>query len=739
MGRHNRNPRQSSSAADYAFKGLFPIVPDEIFPKADVDLIIDSESVNHQVHSTRFTKGKLIPIRHKTNKRHFWLEPLVLGEVANRFISAEEMASQALIIAESQGRQDWQNALEGDETIIDRMEQSELNPGFPNETHLKRATQKRGENRLMTAYLASSKSPFASPAVMDLVAGQTTNKWKSSRKKSMPMPGIMVSGEKVWLMDSYYTGKAYPRKGYAGLVLHFKKATQIIGIRLSKKDLARYKDALDTVDCDDKLQLIFLQDDKGIPYVLILRSPLSIDGGVCLRLTSEDARMLKDLGYHFYRKVGGHKFPGLHEIGENGEPMNPTVLKPQKFDVAPQWTTDESIAMLRMLELTQFRGIMGHACNLQANLDYAGIYDPARHLLNMSDSVIDPSLNAAEDPTPVINPMEEDLLGAIKRKMPMDPCVFKRVRASMEALLREKDGKDAELSVKLKCKAHPLHDTEEEISHHQVNKEGMNRALDLLLMNLTRFKFMANGPVEILQKKFRIKLANIVTQAFDERRNAWSTWSIETAALRKMDMEKEDRDVESAILLEEVKEAEANTMIEAYEKAQKLTDYEPGSFIALWTQIAVGNTKRFEKMVKPIAMSALNHLPIEEFEIHYGEGGSSTPTAIVRTAEVWKFEPKQGEYLVRETTLDKVKSYQLVDQDGEVVANLEKEAKFYLSLNLTPLGYMPKIKTSKKKEVWEQAPNLLLMAVNNPHVWLGPSETETPDEETPEAEASQED
>ena len=714
--------------ADYAFKGLFPIVPDEIFPKVDVDLIVDQESMNHQVHSTRFTKGKIIPIRHRQNKRHFWCEPLVLGEVVNRFISSDEMASQAMVIADAQGRLDWRKALDEDQTIIQEMKESQLTTEFPNEPHLKRATQKRGENRLMTAYVASGMSPFASPAVTDLVAGQTANKWKSNRKKSTPMPGIMVSGEKVWLMDSYYTGKAYPRTGYAGLVLHFKKAKQIIGIRLSKKDLARYKDALDTVDCDDKLQLIFMQDDKGMPYVLVLRSPLSIDGGVCLKLTSEDARTLKDLGYHFYRKVGGHQFPGLHEIGENGEPVNPSVLNPRKFDVAPQWTTDESIAMVRMLELTQFRGIMGHACNLAANLDYAGIYDPAKHLFNTSDGVIDPSLNAASDPTPVIRPMEESLLEAIKQGIPMDPCIFERVRASIEALHLEKDGKNAKpLNIKMKCRP-----------HHEVNKEAMNRAVSLLIDNLTRFQFMAHGPVDTLQKKFRIKLANILTQAFDERHNAWSTWSVKTAALRRIrEMKKEDRDLESAILLEEAKEAEANTMTEAYEKAIKLTDYEPGSFIALWTQLTAGNTKRFEKTVKPITMSALNHLPIEEFEVHYGEGGSSIPTAIVRTTEAWEFEPKQGEYLVRETTLDKVKSYQLVDQNGEVVANLDKEAKFYLSLSLTPLGYMPKIKTSKKKEVWEQAPNLLLMAVNNPHVWLGPSETETPGEETSGAEASQ--
>ena len=396
------------------------------------------------------------------------------------------------------------------------------------------------------------------------------------------MPGVMVSGEKVWLMDPFYTDNPYPETGYARLIWHFDKPDQLIGIGLAKKDLIRHRDALDTVDCDDRLQLIFLQDDRGIPHVLVLRSPLSIDGGVCLKLTSQDARTLRSLGYHFYRKVGGHKFPALHEIGEDGNPLVANVLNPKPFEVAPKWTTDESLAMVRMLELNQFRGIMGHACNLAANLDYAGIYDPAKHKFNMSDSVIDPSLNAAKDPTPVIRPMEESILEAIKQGKPMDPCVFQRIKASIEALHREKEGAKAQpLTIKLECQA-----------HHKGHKDTMKLAVNQLVERLTRHQFMANGPVDALQRTFEPGLIEILTKAFDQRHMAWSTWSVKTAALRKVrDMEKEDREVQSAILLEEAKKAEANIMVEAYEEALMLNSYESGNFIALWTQLAAGNTQ----------------------------------------------------------------------------------------------------------------------------------------------------
>ena len=534
----------------------------------------------------------------------------------------------------------------------------------------------------------------------------------------------MVSGEKVWLMDPHYVGQPYPKRGYARLIWHFTKPDQLVGVGFAKKDLFKHRNALDTVDCDDKLQLIFLLDGEGKPQVLVLRSPMSIDGGVLLRLTLEDAKYIRQMGYHFYRKVGEHKFPGLHDIGEDGEPRNPSVLNPQKFDVAPQWTTDESIAMVRMLELTQFRGVMGHACNLAANLDYAGIYDPAKHLFNMSDAVIDPSLNAAADPTPVIRPMEESLLEAIKQGTPMDPCVFQRVKASIEALHREKEGKNAQpLNIKLECRP-----------HHPVLKNIMKELVSFLTERLTRRQFMANGPADTLGRTFKVKLANILTEAFDQRHNAWSEWSSKSSSLRKnRDMGKEAREVQEALLLEQVKSAEATIMTKAYDKATKVPDYQAGDFMALWSQLAIGNTKRFEKTVKPITVKALNHLPVEEFEAHYGRGGPSVPTAVIRTSERWEFEPSTDEYRVSETVVSKAKStYQLVNQEGAVVADLEKEARYYLGLNLVPTGYMPKIRTTKKKEIWEQAQNLLILRVTNPHVLVGPPE-ESP-EGTPEAE-----
>ena len=715
-------------AADYSFKGLFPIVPDEKFPQPDVDLVIDAESVNHQVHSENHTKGKVIPIRHRPNKRHFWAEPLVLGEVINRFIDADELASQADLIARDLDSKAWKRAHSEDQTqqLLQELQDSQkADEAMPAESHLQRATQKDGDNRLLLAYTSSAQSPFASPAVMDLVAGATASKWRSSVKKSSPMPGVMVSGEKVWLMHPHYVRVTAPKPGYLRLIWHFDNPDEFTGVGLNKKDLDKNRDALDTVDCDDRLQVIFLQDDKGKPYALVLRSPLSIDGGVCLKLTSEDARKVRALGYHFYRKVGEHKFPGLHEIGEDGNPLVPNALNPSPFEQAPEWTTDESLAMIRMLELTQYRGIMGHACNLSANLDYAGIYDPAKHKFNMSDSVIDPSLNAASDPTPVIRPMEESILEAIQNGIPMDPCVYKRVKGSVEQLHqdRQKGDKNEPLYTKLECR-----------HHHQILKDSMKANVSFLTEQLTRRQFVANGPVPALTRTFRLKLANILTEAFDQRHNAWSAWSTKSTTLRKnKDMEKDTREVQEALLLEEVKETERTIMTKAYEKALKVTDYQIGDFMALWTQIAVGNTKRFGKTIKPMNIKSLNYLPTEEFEAHYGTGGLSLPTVVARTSERWEFNPSDDEYRVSETVVSKTKStYQLVDHNGDAVTDLEKEARYYLGLNLVPTGYMPKIRTTKKKEIWEQAQNLLILRVTNPQVLVGPPEESL--EGTPEAE-----
>ena len=98
--------------ADFSFKALINVVPNELWTDQSADLLLDAKSVNHQVHSTLVTVGKVMPTRHKKNKRYFYVEPINLGEVVNRFIEAEQLTQQAMVITERVKRETWNHAMD---------------------------------------------------------------------------------------------------------------------------------------------------------------------------------------------------------------------------------------------------------------------------------------------------------------------------------------------------------------------------------------------------------------------------------------------------------------------------------------------------------------------------------------------------------------------------------------------------------------------------------------------------
>lgn len=285
--------------ADYSFKALVNVVPDAQWNHPDADLLLDAKSVNHQVHSVRVTVGKLLPTRHKPNRRHFYLEPMNLGEVGNRFISSEQLTERAQVIAADLDRETWQRALQKNRDaaaeFIANLEPEDndridLSP-------LQQALQPLpGEKQgILLAYRESGNSPFGLPGLTGLAAGGPAKSWEHQLKRSRrkgegwdyeqnrperpTLSGIMVSGEKLLLMDPAYAGVDYPRKGYVRLIWHPRRPDQLIGIGLAKSDTLELRDAFDGMDVDgDKLQMIPLEAQQR-PWVLLMRSPVSVDGG----------------------------------------------------------------------------------------------------------------------------------------------------------------------------------------------------------------------------------------------------------------------------------------------------------------------------------------------------------------------------------------------------------------------------------------------------------------------------
>ena len=714
-------------AADYSFKGLINIIPDELWTDKDTDLLIDAKSVNHQVHSTKVTVGKLIPTRHKKNKRHFYVEPMNLGEVVNRFIDAEQLVEQVQVIAENLDRETWDKAMEKSkesqaesedeiqEMLGDNIEEwDEL-------SHVQHAIWEQPEEKkgLLLAYEESGRSPFGLPSLTSMAAEGPANSWASqlrhSRKKGgdwnpkkgkrdkSTLSGIIVSGEKLLLMDPEYAGTTYPRRGYVRLIWHPRHKDQLIGLGLSKADTLQLRDAFDGMDVDgDKLQLIPMRDERGTPLVLLMRSPMSIDGGAYLRLTKKDAARMHELGYHFYRKTGDHKYPGLYHI-KDGKQVYPDVMWATPHENPPRWSTDPDLMVQRTLEMNQYQGMMGMICLLAANLDYAGLYDPAEHKFNMSEGVINPALNGTGDSVNIFLGLVGSIIRTIRKGLPQDRCIFPRIRGIIEPIFRERYPGE-EFKPILTCQ-----------EYHGQWSDGQEGSNGFLRDRIKQRGLLAHGPAEWLPTKFRTKLYNLAVRSLEERTAIWAQKAQDETEVGKMEyLNQRQKDAHIAALFHDAKEAETAILTEAYRKAVKtVDDLKPGQFMAAWLQAAASRSKRFSKL-EPVRASALLKLPAKEIRGFYHEGESGA-TAIIRTEEPTEIPSGTECYAEKRQAGGKI-VYQLISmKDGTVITDLKHEAQHYLELDLETVGYVPTVRVSRQKDsAWEQEPHQLILRVTNP-------------------------
>ena len=809
--------------ADYSFKGLCNIVPNRLWQHEGIDLLVDQESINRQLMNRKVTLGKIMPTRHKDNKRYFYVEPMNLGEVVNRFTDPRELAEHSMAIAQRVDLKNWTNIMEtwkeyrnrvlsqslgeihepddfqnamsnlndpdAEWDITSYMRQAKKKDGeelnslkliyqeskespfgstslveylmetwkeyrnrvlsqslgeihepddFQNAmsnlndpdaewditSYTRQAKKKDGEelNSLKLIYQESKGSPFGFTSLVEYLAAGPSNSWKSQlnksrrkgeqwedendpfKRKKSTLTGIMVSGEKLILMDPGYAGVTYPRKGYVRLIWHPYRKNQLMGIALSISDTLEFRDAFDGMDVDgDIFQMIPIRDRQGKPNVLLMRSPMSVDGGAMLRLNLTDAKILEGLGYHFYRQTGEHKYPGLHQV-RDGEQIYPDVLKAVPHAIPPKWTTDpEQIAFMER-SLNRYKPIMGMVCLAAANLDYAGLYDPSVHKFVMSEAVIDPSLNASADPTPVLEPLLDTILEAVHEGKILDRCMFPRIAGSIKSKFKERYPGE-EFRPLLDCP-----------NHHKVWRLAQESANAFLYQQNMHRASMANGPTEWLMRELNKKLLNLVTVAVEERAEIWKQKREDEKAVRQVkETDGRQKDAEAAVLLRYAKEDEASLVQETYRKASEtIKELKDGEFIAAWIQVSISRKKRFESSrFGPVRASGLLKLPQGEIRGYLNEG-ESQPTVVIRASE--KFREIPGTKCFIEEREDREGQYWLVcEEDGQVIADLSIEARNFTGMDLAFEGFVPRISvTPQEGPQWEQAENLVILRATSP-------------------------
>lgn len=700
---------------EYSFKGQFNVIDKSRFLRhdpyngnripIDVDLILDGEDFNQDLFNDNFGLLKIIPKRHKTNKRHFIVEGLFHQEVVSRFIDPAEAARVQERIAAKLDLDAYQSIKQGNhDHRFERAYPETTAEDYNWDLALAELRNQPIVDAAAEAYKASGRSPFANSNVMTRIAGKYARSWASAQQRKAPLPTFVVSGEHTNLMHPLYAAAPQPDEGYLRIIWHPRRRDQILGVGLHPEVLRRESETLDTPDHDDTVYLIFLEAENGQIEALVLRLPSSVDSGLCQRVYPADARRLRRLGYHFYRKQKGHRHPGLYTLDAEGNPLVPNRLSARDFpeDQIPVWTTNPEEALVTTLcRLEQNRPLMGKICNAVHGLDYNGQYDPDRHKMNFSEQVIDPVQKATKDPLPVSDLLYADLYRAALAGKRFDPCILERLLPGMQEIHdANPDYADSAQTVadivkpNMKC-----------APHHAKLKEAMKQGVKYLEDRLLEYHLMANGPMRWLTKMdFPRSLTDPVLRAHKARSRIWG------AAMGEHNRIKyhttgyyPDRLAQCQIILDKAAADEAKVVQQAYQTVlrNQADSYKPGQFMAFWHLLDLTAHNRFQydrdtgrTKYKPASSHALDaNLPLEE-RVAFYRHGRTAPTAIFQVkgeqrplyrgarCRLVKKLPRQGPADCAYRLETPVK--------GEVFGFVPKfEGQHYEALELRCLGYMP--------------------------------------------------
>ena len=685
---------------NYAFKAFLIIRPDQHFPTREegpdggyiptyTDMLVDSESFKKVVFNSKFTIVKLTPHSNTTRKYHF-VTPLIQLQLANRFVNPGEAGTRMPLLAEQVFDEHWDRAVRSDHT--DKFAQVPHTSTDPDiMAQVARLNESADDAAL--AYEATGKSIAANPGVMRRIVGKPLNNWLRHARKASPAPATFVSGETVYAVYPFYAGVDEPTSGYVRLVFD-QRTGSLQAMAFNKEDLAKATEAVDTLDYDsDRTSLVPLATAEG-SEALIMRTPQSIDGGLCLRMYDEEANRLKSSGYHFYAKQGGHQWPGLYDKDlATGAEKYPATLIPPAFESPPKWTNNEEEGLQFLLETSGQKSHLGVLTNLLYSLDYAGHFTPEWKFRFSTDGV-DHMLNCDADTGVIVEKVENHLYELVMKGKSFDPCTYGRIAKVLENRHKAIHGEDAEMRKPvLKCNP----------EDHRL-KDWSDRALDRLTQLTTHAINLANGPSARLVAEVPEKTVQLAARAFTARNKNWAI------TLKKCDAIAEaggaNASAEIDALFEAEKQRDINTIELAQLRSSWAKDYRPGDFMTAWIQMTVSKASRFsdEGMEhEEISLHSLEKaVPEEEKRAFYARGRQKGGTPL--TALVPVFHQAKNLYggqpcKVTSKKVNGQTKWILATPKGKtILAELGPSAQNYEGYPLKVVGFTPDYSDLMKQE-----------------------------------------
>ena len=689
------------AGADAFLKGVWRIVPDHIFPSTNphLDLIVDADSVSNQVVNTRYTVIRLIRKNFKPQHGFIAIEPLLQADWVEKLLDPAELAQ---VQAELMPRLHQEDRAKAMDTLKRKMSAFQKGARYltanEGEDNDRQQWSDSAADLLMNEALSTQfadgmlqtgarlSGPFASGPGFSQAAGRIPNTISGKHQRNQPLIPTFASGAHADLTYAFYNGGADPKPGYLRLFFDEKHPDHLTEFSLSRQDAFRLEDALDTSDCDDSFTLIFLTLPDGNPGCLILKLPMSVQGGAILRVNREDAKKLKALGYHFYR-LQPDIIPEnavchpIYHINPDGQPEMPDRLTapPLTGDQLPVMPQGREGAIERLTRNRQFRAEVGRATNLSQAIYISGLWEESLKF-GMSGQVVDPVENGDRNPGAIVEDLTKFLYDAVTQGQPVDQCVSGRITSLLNQRHKQVEGPDAPpLAINTFCR-------------HDQRRRNLETLIREEQRKLRRREAAANGPIDLLlDAPIPDGLTKIVANALTKRDEAWSacqssikefnqeteSWIDRFGITRTRTHSRQERKIHEAVEKRRARTAEQKAMDHAYQQAQQLDDYTPGSIHFLWTMLWL-----YRKAGKTVSVYSLAKLPDHEHRAYFETGVSRPiialkshqqhadnadqlePGATVqlkgakngRQSNYWLRDPESGKNLIRVTVNDEVKA-----------------------------------------------------------------------------------
>lgn len=626
--------------ADAFLKGVWRIIPDHRFPSTDpnLDLIIDADSVSNQVTNTKFTILRILRKNFKPQPGFIAVEPLLQADWIEQLLDTQEMAEvQARLMPQlhQQDRQAaWQRrnrqeAARAKKTRYltrlqpdaDEEAQPQWNDTFA-DLLLSEALSTAFAKGMLDIALQES-GPYANGPAYSREGGRIPNKMNGKRQRNHPLTPIYLSGAHATLTDPTYNGETYPKPGFIRIIRD-ETTGHIAEFGLAPIDTERLEAALDTSDCDDAFTLAFVTTPDGKPGCLIMKLPMSVQGGALLKVNQLDAKALKAEGYHFYRLQPG-VIPedgicaAIHQTGQNGQPLTPDrLIAPQlPADQLPKRPEPGEDPVLRLSKNRRFRREVGQATNLMQAIYISGLWDLSIKM-GMSEQIVDPVENGDRNPTAMVEALTDFLYQKVVEGHPIDSCIAGRVSRLLRERHAQVQGPHANgLTIRENCR-------------HDQRRSSLDRVLQEENRKLRRREAAANGPIDQwLDRAIPDELTKIVAQAMTKRDEAWSKcqssirefaqetehWIDRHGIERQRTHSRQERKIHEAIQKREARAAEARAMAQAWQQAGNLESHRPGSIHHLWNLLWL-----YRKNGKTVSVYSLAKLPDTEHRAFYGKG-----------------------------------------------------------------------------------------------------------------------